>query len=216
MTDFLNDYKNYYQARVTRFANDPDFPETFKAEQNLCNAILSCNQLEELREKMGNLNNKVAVAQTIDKYNIRHNHYLEIKEIIRAKGPERIIAKAGNYEKVMDLITMVTEEENKNSVEITTDSIQPFDDWMLLERIEVYENAEVPEKYKSEMKESVEEMKKSVRESLERNETEYKKWVPSFQFNANLVFEERHRRTFPFKDGDVKARLEEFRKITNH
>lgn len=215
MSDFLSDYKNYYQARANRFANDSDFPETNRAEQNLCNAVLSCNQLEDLRDKMGNLNDQVAVAQTIDKYNIRQKHYLEIKEIIRAKGPERIISKAGNYGKVMDLITMVTEEENKNSIEITTDSIDPFDDWMLLERIEVYENAEVPEKYKSEMKESVEEMKKSIRESLERNETEYKKWIPSYQFNSNLVFEERHRRTFPFKDEDVKIRLEEFKKITN-
>ena len=215
MTDFLEDYKKYYQVKAARFANDPEFPETLKAEQELCNAMLSCEKLDEFRDKIGNLNNKVAVAYTIDKYNIRLKHYLEIKETVRAKGPERILQKAGAYENPSDLITMVTEEENKNSIEITVDSIQPFDDWTLLERIEVYEKAEVPEKYKADILEKIEGMKNSIRERLNSNETEYKKWVPSFQFNGNLVSEERHHRKFPFKDEDIKTRLEEFKKIVN-
>ena len=216
MSDFLNDYKAYYKARAKRYERDIDYPLTAKAEADLCNAMVSCNDLPEFRNKLGNLNDLVAVALTKDKYSIRYAHYLEIEEKIRALGPQRIIEKSDGKNNVMDLITMVNEEENINMVEIAMDDISPFSGhWFLLERVEAYERAEVPDKWKKDMEEFAEDGRKSMREGLTSTETEMNKWKVGWRFNPLLVSEERHRRKLPFPDTEIDKRLQQYNTI-NH
>src|SRR5688572_8393116 len=128
MANYLQDYKDYYRVRADRYAHDADYNETYAAEKKLFDAIDSCAELAEFKGKLGNLNELCAVALTRDEYKIRKNHYNDIKEIIRAKGPERIIEKAAGINEVNSLITMVGEEENKNMIEISMDDTSFFMD----------------------------------------------------------------------------------------
>jgi hypothetical protein len=215
MHNYLEEYKAYYRVRAARFAGDPDFPFSAKAEQDLCNAMLACNELGEFKQRLGNLNELCAVAYTKDTYTLRHKHYAEIQENIRALGPQRIIARAGNYTNVNDLMTMIGEEENKNMIEISMDHISPFEsNWFLLERLEVYERAEVPDKWKNDMKYSADDIRKSLRESLNFTTNDMQKWQEGWKMNIELAWETRHRRKLPFPDTELKMRIEQFNKTT--
>jgi hypothetical protein len=214
MLNYLEEYKAYYKARAKRYAGNPNFPFTAVAEKNLCDAMLACNDLGEFKTRLGNLNELCAVALTKDSYTLRLKHYKEIEEKIRALGPERIMAKADNFSNSADLITMVNEEENKNSIEIAMDHISPFDgDWFLLERLEIYERAEVPEKWKSKMAESAEDIRKSLRNNFTTTTSDMQKWQAGWKLNLELINETRHRRQIPFPDSEVKMRVDQYQNI---
>lgn len=209
MSDFLKDYKAYYAARAKRFEGDKDYPNMEKAEADLNKAMQSCNELVEFKDRLGNLNELCAVALIKDQYKIRLDHYLEIKEVIRALGPQRIIEKADGHNNVMDLITMVTGEENINMIEITLDDASALKSyWFMLERIEEYERAEVPDKWKKDHQESADDNKKSICEGLALMETEYSKWKEGWKFNPLLVSEERHRRNLSYPEEEIEKKIE--------
>lgn len=215
MRNYLEEYKAYYRVRAKRYAGDPDFPFTAEAEQNLCDAMLGCNELIEFKQRLGNLNDLCGVAYTKDTYALRLKHYREIEETIRALGPERIINKAGQFNNVFDLMTMIGEEENINSREISMDHISPFDgNWFLLERLEVYERAEIPSKWQPDVKEMASEIKKSLSESLRSTEADMQKWEPGWKLKLPLAWETRHRRKLPYPDAELKRRIGEFEKTT--
>lgn len=208
MADYLQDYKDYYRVRAERYAHDPDYSESYAAEKNLYGAIDSCNELGEFKSKLGNLNELCAVALTRDEYKIRQKHYIEIKETVRAKGPERIIEKAAGIQDVNSLITMVGEEENKNMIEISMDDTSFFMDcWNQLDEIEVYETAEVPDQYKAERKKFADEIRAKLKENYHDVTNERRKWQPDWQFNFDLIWEERHRRQIPYTDDQIKEKI---------
>lgn len=212
--DYLKDYQDYYKARMDRYANDPDYVNSYASEKAIYDAISSCNELGEFKEKLGNLNELNAVALTKDEYKIRYDHYISIAETVRALGPKRIIDRADQYSSVMDLITMVGEEENKNMIEISMDDIGILTYcWSLLEEIEVYETAEVPSSYKSTRKGFANERRKSIREYYERTTQDLRAWQPDWKFNPALVWEERHRRNIPYSDEELKMRIDQLMEI---
>lgn len=45
----LQDYKEYYRTRANRYANDPDYPETYKAELAMAEAMDACQKLEDFQ-----------------------------------------------------------------------------------------------------------------------------------------------------------------------
>lgn len=212
--DYLKDYQDYYKARMDRYANDQDYIHSYNSEKAIYEAIASCSELGDFKEKLGNLNELNAVALVKDESKIRYNHYISIAETIRALGPKRIMERADNYNNVMDLITMVGEEENRNMIEISMDDIGILHYcWVLLERIEVYENADVPSSYRSEMNRRIEENKKSIREYYHTTTEERRAWQPDWEFNFDLVWEERHRRTIPHTDEELRMRIEQLKNI---
>ena len=75
MSNYLQDYKAYYQLRMKRFEGNPDYIKSFESEKAIYNAIASCNTLEEFKDKLGDLNEKNAIALIIDEYSIRLKHY---------------------------------------------------------------------------------------------------------------------------------------------
>jgi len=214
MVDYLAEYKAYYTARAKRFEGDADFPFSAKAENDLRDAMLSCNELGEFKQKLGNLNDLCAIALAKDSNVLRHKHYLALEEKIRALGPERIVAKADQYTQVMDLITMINEEENRNALEIAADSLEPFEgNWFMLERIEVYEKAEVPAQWKTHMAKSAEEIRASLRDNHRSTQEDMQRWKSGWKLDLSLLEEKRHRRRFPYPDEEIRLRKQQYESI---
>ncbi|MFZ5553718.1 MAG: hypothetical protein ACOZCO_11435 [Bacteroidota bacterium] len=216
MHNYLKDYQDYYRVRMERYENDPDFKFSYESEKAIYDAIMSCNELVNFRDALGNKNELNAVALTKDQYTLRLKHYREIKEDVRALGPERIMSKADQFTNVMDLMEMVNEEELINIREISVDHVYFFRDSIIVtDTIEVYETANIPDKYKRANQKYAEERKKDLRERLADIEKEMDQWKPGYHFDFNLVWEERHRRLIPFPDEVILEKINELKKIVN-
>jgi len=217
MDNLLEEYKAYYAARAEKFADNPNYKFSYEAEKNLSNAMQSCSTLEEFKQKVGNLNELCATALIKDEAIIEKDFYEKYQEFIRKLAPERIFAKADNFDNVMDLISMVTEETNKNSIEISMDEAnqQMIYDWDLLDDVEVYENAEVPDKYKQDMQKNVQEFKQSIIRNVEDLEKNNESWQAGWRLSPDLVLEHRHRRLLPFNDGHINEQLAKYKSIIN-
>jgi hypothetical protein len=213
----LDEYKAYYRVRAERFANNPNYKHSYEAEQNLSAAMQSCNQLEEFKDKLGNLNEKCANALIKDLYIMRRDFYQEMKEEVRVLGPQRILEKADEMQNAMDLNQMVVEESNKNSVEISMDEShrELLYAWKLLDDIEIYANAEVPSKYKGKMKDIVDGAKESLRKTVERLEENHAEWQQGWKLRPEMIKEHRHLRLFPYKMEDIEEQLQKYKSIIN-
>ncbi len=213
----LEEYKAYYSVRSARFKDNPNYKHSYEAEKNVADAMLSCNELEEFRDKLGNKNELCAVALIKDEYLIRKKFYNKHQEVVRVKASERILEKADNYSTALDIITFVMDEENKCNIEISMDeAVREFhSSWDQLDRIEIYENAEVPEKYKSELAKEIEEIRQSLRQSVADLEENNDAWQPGWKLNLDSIMEHRHRRLLIYTDEQIREKLEKYRKIVN-
>ncbi len=214
--DLLQKYKAYYEVRAQRYANNENYKNSYAAERKLADAIISCNTLEEIRDKMGNLNELCGTALLKDQYLMEKKHFEKHKEVIRVKEAEQVLEKIDQFDNVMDAISHVNDVSAKVRIEISMDESHPmqfFGDLNLLDRYIVYTNAEVPEKYKSDMTNSAEEIKQSLlkgRESIEKNNHE---WQSGWQINPDICFEYRHFRKSPLKEEFLKELRELYRTI---
>ena len=213
MPNYPDDYKSYYKLRMQRYEGNPDYPNSYQSEKAIYDAIASCKMLEEFKDKLGKLNEKNASALIMDEYTIRLRHYEEIKEPIRADGCKRIIEKAKAIDHVSALITMVNEEENKTSLAITADTISPFNDLGYMERIEIWEAADVPDKYKKHYQKNEEEEKQNLRSSYAETEKAIRNWQPGWAFDFTRIHEIRHRRLLPIPDNVINQYIQTTKEI---
>jgi hypothetical protein len=177
----------------------------------------SCNQLEEFKQKMGNLNQLCAVALVKDQNLMENAFFNEYKEIVRAAVSERILGKVDQYEEVMDLIKMTNEEETRGMREISCDEANRIFHhlWKMLDLYEVYSMAVVPSSYQSKMQEGAQEYKSSITKGVESTHEQMVHWDPNFKLNPDIVTEHRHRRLLPFKDEHIAEQLQKFKQIIN-
>ncbi|MFH2095985.1 MAG: hypothetical protein ABIJ16_09790 [Bacteroidota bacterium] len=215
--NLLQEYKEYYATRAEKYAGNPNYRFSYEAEKRLSDAMQSCSVLEEFRDKIGDLNEKCAIALVKDENIMEKAHFEKHKEFIRAKGPERILEKADQCKEVMDLVGMVTEELNRNSIEISMDEShrQLVYDWFLVDEIEIYENAVVPDKYKQSMMESAAQNRKSLQSGIERLEKNNHEWQAGWRINPDLVMEYRHKRLLPYKDEHILEQTAKYKSIIN-
>lgn len=214
MDDFLEEYKHYYRVRYERMAGNPKYPNSTASEKAIYDAMDSCNELSEFRDKLGNLNEMNAIALVKDQETIRRDGYLQFEEKVRALGPQRILEKADQCNDAQEVITLVGEETNKNSVEISMDeAVREFNDWKLLEDIQINEEAEVPDRWKADQQKAVDEYKAAIRESYASLEEQNQPWQAGWKMNFDLIWEHRHRRLLPVSDEVVQKRLNETKSI---
>jgi len=147
MADFLQEYKDYYSVRAEKYAENPNYQNTYNAEKALSDAMQSCAVLEEFRDKIGNLNELCGVALIKDEYLMENAHFTKHKETVRVKASEQVLQKTDSITEIMELMSAVTEIENANSIKISMDeSHREFQsDWDQLDEITIYENAVVPD-----------------------------------------------------------------------
>jgi len=198
---------------MKRYEGNEDYPNSFQSEKAIYEAIASCSVLEEFKDKLGNLNGRNAVALVLDQYAIRLRHYEAIKEPIRAAGCRRILEKAKAIEDAASLITMINEEENKTSLAITADTINPFPDFGYTERIEIWEEAEVPARYKERYRQYAGEEQQNLRKAWAETEKAISNFQPGWTFDFARIPEERHRRLLPFPDEVINRNIDTIKAI---
>ena len=207
-------YIKYYEARMKKYEKSKMYPRSYKTEKALFEAISSVSDLKEFKTKLEeeNLAVKNAVALTKDKETAFKELYHKLKEFVRAKSSEDILEKIDEAKTDQDVVIIVTDIDQKNSVKIAVDLFTDefYGDFKVLEDIEVWENAEVPDEWKVEIRESVqrdiEKGRKDWQESVLPNN---RNWDSNWNFNYDLVWEECHRRLIPFPDEIVKERIEQ-------
>lgn len=214
MSDLLTLYKEYYQVRKQRYENNPDYPRTYETENAMFEAMNSCNELIEFKDKLGNLNEQNAVNLTIDQYTIRKKYFDSLGEAVRVLASNRILEKSQNVNTAQEIITIVNEEENKNSIEISMDeSVRYFisDDWKRLDEIEIYENAVVPSNYKSGMESKKNKAIQTLRETKADLEKNNRAWDPNWTFNPEENLKPHHLRLVPYSQEHLEEKLTEYR-----
>ena len=216
-TNYLHAYKDYYRVRAERFANNPNYIFSYEAESNLSNAMQSCNELIEFKDKMGNLNELCAIALIKDEHIMEQAFYEKHQETVRVLAAKRILEKVETCTDTTELTTLVLEEMNKNSLEIVMDEFQrEFQgDWFLMDNIEVYENAVVPSGYKADFQSSADEIKAGIIKGNNETELEARKFQPDFIMKPALNLEHRHRRLIPYSDEHLEEQLANYKSLVN-
>lgn len=215
--NYLQAYKDYYRVRAERFANNSNYKHSFEAESNLSAAMQSCNELIEFKDEIGNLNELCANALVKDEHLMENAFYQKHEENVRVLASKRILDKIDQCANVTEVITLVMEEMNKNSLEISMDEThREFQgDWFLMDRAEIYENAEVPSNYKTEFQASANEIKSKLKISSEETENEARKFQPDFLMKPELNLEHRHRRLIPYSDENLQEQLAKYKSLIN-
>jgi len=211
----LQEYKEYYAARARRYEGNPNYRHSHEAERNLSSAMQSCHELEQFRDRIGNLNELCAIALIKDEYLMEQAHFARHEEHVRKQAADEILARADACAGVSDLVTMVQEVSQQVSIEISMDEShrQFHDDWSQMDLAEVYWHAEVPDPYRADMQQSSHEIRQKIAQGIAELENENHKWKPGWRFSPAVVLEHRHRRLLPFKDEHVRERLALYQQV---
>ena len=207
-------YVKYYETRMKKYENSKLYSRSYETEKSLFDAISTVSDLNEFKTKLeeGNLAVKNAIALTKDKETAFKELYHKLKEFIRAQSSEEILEKIDEAKTDQDVVNIVTDIDQKNSVKISIDLFTDefYSDFKVLEDMEVWEKAEVPDEWKAEIKENIQDdiakgSKQWENDILPNN----RNWDPDWSFNYDLIWEERHRRLIPVPDDVVKKRIEQ-------
>lgn len=214
MSDLLSQYKEYYKVRKERYEGNPNYPRTYETENAMYEAMNSCSELIEFKDKLGNLNEQNAVNLTMDEYTMWKKHFDELGEPVRVLASNRILEKADSCSSAQEIITVVQEEENKNSIEIAMDESVRFfisDEWKYLDDIEIYENAEVPSSYKTSMDNKKQKAIEKIREAKEHLEKNNKDWDPNWSYDPQENLKPHHFRLVPYSKEHLEEKLNQYK-----
>ena len=212
------EYIDYYRARLRKYENNPLYRNSCASERALLDALTACEKLEDFKAacENGQLPFKNALALMKDQESAWEQHYLEIKEEVRALSSTRILKFLEEAKDLYSLIEKTNEIRLKNNNEISVDGFTDefYSAFTMLENIEVWDRAEVPSRWKDEMR-------NNIRESVDKARELYnditlpsaRMYDPGFRFDFDLVWKERHRRLIPVKDETMKRRLATFKSI---
>ena len=219
----LEEYREYYDARAERYANNPKKHHSYEAESKLRDLFRQYDTLEEIKDHFGSLNIDCAFAKWLDQYEMESGYYESVEDPIRKKCADDILDVVEKYPKtglsnssVIDVSSKITEITNHCNNEIYYDETGGkalLDEWKNIDDISVYENAVVPQRYKSEMKRFANDIKKEMRERTELNEKHFKTWSKGRRVNPDLVKENRYRRLMPYSDEDIENHLKNYKEI---
>lgn len=212
------EYLDYYKARMEKYRNNPMYANSFLSEKAFCDALESAASIEEFgdivnKEKLP-LKNMLALIR--DKETARLTLNREIKEPIRAKSSEIILGILDAAESDMQLIGDINHIENKVNAEVSLDMMHDafFIDFPMLENIEVWRNAEIPDEWKKENEEYIKEALQNERKAWREDFLPAAHNIdPNWNFNIDAIWEARHRRVIPFPDEIIKKRLEQFKEL---
>ncbi|MGI6291916.1 MAG: hypothetical protein ACOXZH_05800 [Bacteroidales bacterium] len=217
MSDLLQEYKEYYAVRAKRYANNPNYKNSYEAEKKLSEAIQSCNTLEEFKDKLGNLNHLCGIALIKDRYIMENKMLSEFEEVVRVKASERVLEKIDEYQDIDEAMVFVNETETSNMIDVQLDeSNQIFIDcWKQLDEIDIYSNAEVPSEYKSYFMKIVDLVKEIIISSYKDEKELLKNLTEKWEHNPDIIMEHRHKRHLPYKDEHIKEKIAQYKSIIN-
>ncbi|MES2775498.1 MAG: hypothetical protein V4722_15085 [Bacteroidota bacterium] len=219
MDAILEDYKTYYQRRMQRYENDPLFSQSYQSEKALCDCISSAASMDDLMHTKATALKDLAVQNGValvkDQATCRLQFYLKEKEDIKAKGQQEILDKISAATDAMQIVSIVSEIQAKNDVQVTVDELWPTHFFTtaigFLENIEVSKNAIVPANWKAEMQKQEAENRKLFLESTAVFLTAIRNYAPGWNWDYELLWQHRHRKKCPLNDAVLQQRIEEHR-----
>ncbi len=213
----LQEYKAYYNTRAERFSGNENYKHSYEAEKELSNAMQSCSTLEEFKNKMGNLNEKCAIAYTKDRSIIEQKHFEKHQEIVRALASKEILDKIDECKTSLELIELVSNIENQNNIRISIDEAHRefIYHWELIDEYIIYKNAVVPDEYKSDMQESCNDFLELLRDDIQKLEENNNEWQENWKIIPEKNLEYRHRRLIPFSDAHIQEQIQRYKLIIN-
>ena len=216
MDQLLADYKAYYKARMDRYEGNPMYQFSYQSEKALSDAMNSCNELIEFKDKIGDLNIKNAIAMVKDKATARLKHYEELQETVRALEPKYQLERIDAAKTDMDVVEIASKASHEAMILISIDlMVDHFygDIIPSLETLEMLRTIEGAEKYQSDIDYSISEEIKSIKEGVVDLEENAQSWQEGWKFSPDLIWEFRHRRKVPLPDSVVEKRLNEYKNL---
>ena len=213
MEKVFEDYILYYEARVKRLENNEHYTNSYASEKTLCDLVKTCNSVDELQTKVEEftaLTVKNAIALIKDQETYRTQVYDDCKETIRAQASATILAGIDARQSDLEVIDMVNKVHQQNNIDVTVDELVNmfYSDFVAMENIEVYRDAEIPEEWKAQCagyaKDTMESGKKLFHEVELPNA---RQWKAGWVLDYNLLKEERHRRLIPINDEELEKKI---------
>lgn len=202
---------------MKKYENNPLYANSYQSEKALYDAIANATDLNEFKQilESGNLAVKDAIALVKDQSMARRKLYQEIKEEIRLHAPEKILEVIESVETDAELTSTVSEIESEVNIEITVDLFtdQISYDLLILEEIEVFQTAEVPDEWKKEINQDYpqELIKNGIDNWNDSILPQARNWDPHWQYDFSLIWEDRHRRLIPIPDEVLQKRINQFK-----
>jgi len=217
MKNLLEEYKAYYKVRASRFENNPDYKHSFEAEQRVSEAMQSCSELIEFKEKLGDKNEKCAPALIKDKYLMRKTHYQQMKESVRLECVNKILNSVDKCLTALDVATHISETETQNGIDISMDEANRhfISEWDRMDKIEIYENAEVPSKYQDILDQWAAKEKEKLNDLVNLLEENNDKWRAGWKHQPEIILEHRHFRLLPYKQEHIQEQLDKYKSLIN-
>ncbi len=213
MDIIFSDYILYYKARMQKREGDPVYPNSYLAEKAMYELVISCSSMDELmskKEAFIECSTQNAVALVKDQETLRQNIYEDCKEFIYAEAPVFILEQIDAMRSDADIVTMVNNVHQKNSIKITVDQLMGvfYSDFTSMEQIEVYQQAEVPDEWKSQCAEYAHDVITAGRKNWIENELpSANEWQPGWKLDYRLLYEDRHRRLIPVNNKELEKMI---------
>ncbi len=213
MDEIFQDYLLYYEARMKRWQNSDVYTHSYQSEKALYDLVASCSSLEELQSKADafrKLTVENAIALVKDQEGYRKKVYEDCKEFIRAKGPATILEKIDGLATDMDVVNMVNQSMQENSIEITVDQLTNFfySDFIAMENYEVYQQSNIPDEWKSDCKKYAQDiLERGKKLWQEKQLPEARQWKAGWVLDYELLKEDRHRRLIPVNDEELEKKI---------
>lgn len=212
----LEEYREYYAARVERYKNNPNLQHSFEAESRLNEVVQKYDTFEEIKNHLGTLNIDCAFALWRDQYEMESKYYDSVAEPIRKKAADSILTELSVNNDITSMSSKINEITNQNSIEIYLDECDGQSmNWEKIDEIDIYENAEVPDKYKADMQEHADNLRARLCERVKTLETDNQQWQNGWRLNPNAILEQRYRELLPYTDDMVHEHLAKYKKIVN-
>ncbi|MCR9171222.1 MAG: hypothetical protein NXI10_01930 [bacterium] len=214
MDSLLTDYKAYYRVRMERYEGDPNYPNSYQSEKALYEAMNSCNELSEFRDKVGNLMVENAIALVKDEESARLKYFEQHEETVRALAPKRILEKIDSAQSANDVAMISSEAEQEVSNLISIDGFYDIvrtDLIPLLEDLEVTKQAVIPSKYEQDRQRSIAEIEASIRTRVQDVHEQARHWDPNWSLDLSVIWETRHRKKIALDDAQLEKRLNQIK-----
>jgi hypothetical protein len=217
-TQRLAEYQDYYRARARRYAGDPLYPDTARAEAAMSAAMQACTAIEEMQQRVvaTGLNVDCARALCRDQAKARAALYAETQETVRAQWPAEVLATIDSTTDAQSVAAVANAAVARNVPAATADEAHRY--WWTqcivgLENIEVYRTAVVPPRWRDELDGYLRADAASLREVWATVVAGVRQELGAWEFSEATAREFRHRREIPGSDAMFERRLAEHRTI---
>jgi hypothetical protein len=204
---------------MKKYENNPIYTHSYQSEKAMFDAISGIEKLEDFREIMETqkLHIKNAIALTKDKNIAENRLYNEIKEYVRAKASEKVLAIIDSIQSDIELVNTINVIEAECARQTSIDLMAGlfYSDFTLLENIECWGDAIVPDEWKQEINRDrvAEDVKRTQEVWINSVLPEAHKFATDWDMNYDLLWEDRHRRLIPVPDNIIRKRIEQHKKI---